>query len=96
MLNITQINVNDRNSIRTGNVMGILSSDLLGSLLLQLRCLTHQVCFAFTHGIGHPSGGGFGLKRYAYEPVQMSRPAAPRTWQRRSARSTARGARSAG
>ena len=94
MLNITRNNVNDRVSNRVDSVIGILSADLFGDLLLRLRCLTHQMCFAFAHGIHHRAAAPCS-KRYAFEPAKVSSSQLPnrRRWQ---ITTTARGARSAG
>lgn len=96
MLKITRKNVNDRISTRMDNVMSILASDFLGNLLLNLRCLAHQMRSAFSFGIGHPNGAGYGHKRYAFEPVRLPSPVMPRKWRSRATTTTtARGTRSA-
>lgn len=94
MLKITSTYVVDRNSNRTDSVAGILGSDRLGGCF-KLRCLMHQMCFAFVRAINHPRTGGHGFKRFAYEFAPMPS-ASPQPWQLRLATSTARGARSAG
>lgn len=87
MLNIIRNNVNDRNSNRLDNVMGISGSELaslVGGCLHQLRCLLHQQCFDFAslERGNSPRGWGRGFKRYAIEPAPMSSamPATRQTW----------------
>ena len=93
MFKITRNNVNDRISNRVDSVIGILGTDLIGHLLLRLRCLMHQTCFAMACA-NHSRMAAAGSKRYAYRPAELFAKPAPRLrWQ---AATTARGVRSAG
>lgn len=77
MLGITRNIVNDRNSNRLDNVMGIACSDLgnlVGHCLHLSRCLLHQLCsdrFALRRELSSRGWGG-GFKRYAYEPAKTT------------------------
>ncbi len=76
MLSITQNIVNDRISIREDNVAGIVGLDMVERWLQHLRCLTHQMCFAFERG-NYPRGLDCGFKRNALKPAGGNAPAAP-------------------